>query len=341
MASDDIDKVSNINAVGMLYSPPVIRDGQLYRGVISCTSPRHLLGRLKRDNWVFLVCEHSAVLPKIHREADLYQCDPWHFTATGTSLKFRDYVLAIARDFVNPDIYRPLGIDKKYDVIFNACWAPVKRHKLMLETLKWAKSNGRPISCLFYGYHWHFSNGIGTNDDLESLVRNTMKESELPGDVLPTAWDGEENNRRFNLCRIAVLLSTSEAGPRVMPEAMLAGLPYFTSALTIGGCTHYLTPENKNGGLLSETPSRIAQDIWRALDCLPTFEPRKWALANMCKPIAIKRMQEALQKLEQKKGWLINWQDVEHEGSTGPTWFGEALQFERDIEEIAIQETLS
>jgi len=335
-SEEKVEETYSINELGMFYSPPVIRDGDLYRGVISCISPQPLLGHLDRDKWVYTVCEHSAVLPKLHEEADLYQCDPWHLTVAGSPIGRVDHVFAIARDFVSPDIYHPLDVEKKYDVIFNACWVHLKRHNLMLEALKWAKANGRPISCLFYGYHWHSSNGSGTDGNIEHQVRSTIEEFDLPCDVLPTAWDGEENNRRFNICRIAVLLSTSEAGPRVMPEAMLAGLPYFTSANTTGGSTRYLRPENKNGGLLSEDAETIAREIWYALDHLDDFEPRKWALSNMCKPVAVEKMQTALKSLERKKGWKINWQGVNHEGSTGPTWFDEAMKAEKAVKQILV-----
>ena len=156
-----------IPGLGMLYSSPVVRDGVLRRGVVSAEDPVSLTSCIDARRWVVLHCQHGANPPKLNPVTDLYQCDP-----------FFDYVLgdlprvhAICRDFADQDVYRPVGIEKQYDVVFNACWADVKRPTLFAEALRYAKRAGRPISCLWYGYHWQSSSGASTSRSLEDDVR--------------------------------------------------------------------------------------------------------------------------------------------------------------------------
>lgn len=304
-----------IRGLGMFYSPPVVRNGALHRGVVSAEDPLSLASYIDTSRWVIMHCEHSARPPSINSVTDLYQCDPCFDETLGE----RPRVHAICRDFVDQDVYRPLDVDKQYDVVFNACWSKVKRPALFAKALRYAQRAGRPISCVWYGYHWRLPYGVGTSESLEDQIRRQV--SDLPVTFLETDWDAEENNRRFNSARVAVLTSSAEGGPRVMSEAMLAGLPYLTAADVVGGSSAYLTAGNKNGGLFEPSPRAIAECIWHTLDTLEDFTPREWALTNMCRAVAVARLQEALRKLGHTLGWRINWQEVDHDGFVEMEWW--------------------
>jgi glycosyltransferase involved in cell wall biosynthesis len=292
-----------------------VRDGVLHRGVVSAEDPVSLVSCLDADKWVIMHCRHCARPPNLNPVTQLYQCDPFFAHALGDLPR----VHAICRDFVDQEVYYPLGVEKQYDVIFNACWVDIKRPMLFVEALRYAKHAGRPISCIWYGYHWQLPSGDGTNQTLEEQIR--LEASDLPVTFVPTDWWVEENNRRFNSARVAVLTSSAEGGPRVMPEAMLAGLPYLAAADVFGGSSAYLTADNKNGGLFATTPQAIAECIWRTLDTLGDFKPREWALANMCRTVAVARLQEALRRLERTSGFHINWQDADHDGRVPWGWW--------------------
>lgn len=88
--------------------------------------------------------------PSLNPVTNLYQCDPFFDGTLGE----RPKVYAICQDFANQDVYRPLDGDKRYDVVFNACWSSVKRPMLFADALKYAKRAGRSISWLWYGYHF-------------------------------------------------------------------------------------------------------------------------------------------------------------------------------------------
>jgi glycosyltransferase involved in cell wall biosynthesis len=295
---------------GILFSKPAIIDGELHRGVVSIENELATLPRIKRDVWVILHCQHGAAPPSTHPEVDLCQVDQFFSQWCRT----KPYVLAIPRDFVDPDDYRPLpDIDKQYDIVVNATWLPVKRHELLLKALKHAMDAGRPITCLCYGYHWHPSGPA-----IEQQVKTGARRLRLPITFLDTDWDPAENNRRYNKCRVAFLCSKSEAGPRVMSEAMLAGLPYVTTVDTYGGSVAYIGAQN--GELAPPTPDGIAKTLWRTLDRMTTYAPREWALANMSRPVANARLTEALRRLAVARQWKIHIPEFTYKGDLAPEW---------------------
>jgi hypothetical protein len=60
------------------------------------------------------------------------------------------------------------------------------------------------------------------------------------------------------------------------------------------------------GRTCDPTPESLATAVWDVLDNLASFAPRRWALRNMCFPIAKHKMFRALRRLERRKEWKIN-----------------------------------
>lgn len=287
--------------LGALYAPPVRINGEVHRGVFTSNGPG-LQQQLNRDHWVVLHCDHGAFPPPGDRpDVDIFQIDKYF--NTDAEKKGLRHVNVIFRDFTDETIYKPLGIEKQYDVIYNACWYAVKRHNLVLDALMFAKRAGREISCMFFGYHWRGA-GVGTEPRIEERTKRILSQFKIKGVVAPTNWDGVENNYRFNLCRVCLLCSTTEAGPRVLPEACLAGIPYISTNDTVGGSTAYVN--EMNGKLCDPTPRSIAETVWEALDTINIFTPREWALQHMCKSVSERILANALTQLESDKGWKIN-----------------------------------
>ncbi len=280
-----------------MYAPPIREGGTLYRGVLSCNRP-DLLKYLRRDLWVVLHLDHHAGLPPDLPHVDLYQIDPFFDSHIGN----RSHVHAINRDFVDPAVFKPLKLEKKYDVVFNSAWHPVKRHRLLVDGLVYAKEQGRPISVMMMSYHWP---GY-TSPDIEKSVRDAIKEHGLAVEIMETDWDSGAINTRYNLCRCAVHTSSTEAGPKILPEATLAGLPYLTTSDTYGGSPAYVSADNGNGLTFDPSPEAMASAVWWTLDNKEMFAPRRWALANMSRPVAENRLRRALADLAERSGWHIN-----------------------------------
>jgi len=299
-----------------MYSPPRVRDGRVWRGVLTCNH-REIVDRVVRDHWVVLHCDHWATVPPARDYVDLWQIDAsWERVLKGS----RPYVLAIFRDFTDPTQFFPTATEKQYDVLFNACWAPVKRHGLFLDALDFAKRRGRPISALFCGYHWKSPNSPGTDVRFEHLTANRIAAGKLPARIVSTCWDPAEMNRRYNLCRCALLCSLSEAGPRVLAEAALADIPYITTRDTRGGSPQHVARSNRNGLTCAATPQGLAEAVWAVIDRRTEFHPREWALGNMCRPVAESRLRAALQRLALQRNWRINLEEISGTSGTPTTW---------------------
>lgn len=315
-----------VNCVGYMLSPPVIRDGVRRRGVMTLELPATAVPHIRREDWVLLQCRHWAQPPVIDGNTDLYQIDPFYASAVPPG----QWVAAIPRDFANPDVFRPLpDVPKQYDVIMNACWHPIKRHELLLRALQHSAAAGRRLTALLFGYHWS-SGGNQTSQALEERIRcmagSLLKDQVTFADV---CWDGEEINRRYNAARINVLTSRAEAGPRVMSEGMLAGLPYVCMSDVSGGSIMHVSPSN---GLTAKPGiPDLCRTIWHALDHLGSFQPREWALQHMCKPVTLARLRRALESLASNRGWSINCDDLNYDGQTPGGWFDAALSAQNAI----------
>ena len=286
---------------GAMYAPPIRKNGEIYKGVLSCDSAA-VLKYLHTELWVVLHLDHHARPPPQLGYVDMYQIDPFFASGMGSRL----YVHATNRDFIDPTVFKPLGLEKKYDVIFNSAWARLKRHELFIEGLVYAKQQGRPASVLMMGYH---ADGY-TSQEVEGSVRHMIERHGLAVDIMDTEWDSHEVNVRYNLCRCAVHTASGEAGPKVLPEAALADLPYLVTSDTYGGCPGHVSVGNGNGLVFDPRPDAMAEAIWWALDNATKFEPRKWALANMCKPVGEERLRVALSRLAASLGCAINTEGI-------------------------------
>lgn len=278
----------------VLYASPVWRDGKLYRGVAATNNPDSLLKDIDRDKWILLYLCHSISIPKYHPEVDLYMV-----AAADSEACPEPQLHLVDRHFSDPALYLPLGISKQFDVVFNCSWVWFKRHELWLDTLSYAVHAGRPISCLCFGYHWHA--------DAKSIQEKTLAESknrQLPIEFMDTDFDPSEVNRRHNLCRLSVMCSAGEGGPRVMSEVMLAGLPYVCTRDTRGGSPADVN--DQNGRLCDAAPESIANAVWHVLDHLDEYRPRDWAIRHMSLPAAMTTMRCALDKLAAERQLLVN-----------------------------------
>lgn len=278
----------------VLLAPPIVRDGRVYRGVAATDRIHLLLPRINRAKWVLLSMTHAASFPWPHPEYDLYLTDPCYGGQGG-----RPQAHVSPRDFTDENVFRPLGLARQFDIAFNASWVSLKRPWLLVDSLTFARDIGRPITCLWFGYHWH-----PEGPDLERRVVAEVAARRLPVTFAPTDFRREEVNRRLNLARAAVLCSEQEAGPRVMSEALLADLPYISTGDTRGGSPGWI--DDRNGRTCAPAAEELAGAIWYVLDRASNYHPRAWALENMCLGVAIRRLRVALEDMAGRKGWRVN-----------------------------------
>lgn len=127
--------------------------------------------------------------------------------------------------YIDLDIFRPMGLEKKYDLIFVGRLVKNKGIDLLLKAVKLLITNYQfPIRCLIVGEgelrkHW------------ELEIRNWK----LQDKVLFHGWakDQKEVAELLNKSKIFVMPSYNEGGPRVVVEAMACGLPILATPVGI------------------------------------------------------------------------------------------------------------
>ena len=303
--------------LGAVYVLPRSRNGTLERGVLSTNAPAAVYEALREPRrWIICFAHHHAAVPPRSPYVHLYQIDPYFANQAP-----RPQVFVTFRDFTDPNQFHPLpDVEKKYDIFLNACWLPLKRPDLVLNAMVYSANHGRPLTCLIAAYHWGpAESSIGTSPKLEQRIRDRAVKEKLDVTFPETCWDSTVVNRWYNESRVAVLPSKSEAGPRVLPEANLAGIPYLGCSDVVGGSRAYIN--GRNGLLFHPRPDSLAQAIHHALDHPEQFQTRQWALENMCKPVALQRMREALRKLGIRHSMHINLDDLDGSAGTPNDWW--------------------
>lgn len=293
----------------VVFSQPQFIDGQFYRGVVSTDGPQTIHEQMDRSLWTVVLFFHFAAVPRFEPEVDLYFCDP------SVQQECPDpKVLVTNRDLIREEEFFPLADAKPiYDVVFNVTWMPVKRHELFLDALRFARDAGRPIRCLWFGYHY--------NDEAverEKQLRAQIEDEQLEVTFADTNFDVSEVNRRYNACRCALICSEFEGGPRVMGEAILAGIPFIVTSDTRGGSPEAVRDEI--GSTCEPNGEAIARAIWKILDAGNSYQTRQWALKNMCLNKTLLRIRAALEEIAASRQVRIN-TDIQFPGYD---WEGKA-----------------
>lgn len=308
--------------LGYVHARPRLSREGISKGVLSTNRPDEVLPLLDPERWIVILTTHNAVPMPRHPLAHLYMADKAVLLLSprpGVPLSFRD--------FTSESDFFPLATEKVYDVFLNACYLPLKRAHLLLDAMIFARQSGRPLSALCVGYHWGEESSGGTRRDLESSMRDKIKEFQLDVATPEPCWDVRQVNQWYNQSRLAVLPSMTEAGPRVMAEAFLADIPYLGARDCYGGSTAYISPSN--GELFEPEPRSLAKAVWHTLDRLDTYEPRQWALQHMCRSVAIKRLRQALRRFSRRRGWRVNL-DLDGRAALAWDWYHDALFAELD-----------
>jgi glycosyltransferase involved in cell wall biosynthesis len=199
-------------------------------------------------------------------------------------------VLGDGGDFVNPLLFYPMPVEPVYDVVLIASWAPLKRHKLLLEAARVLKNNNSPIRILMMGSYC-VPGHVSTMDEAleyEDSVRCLATTYQLDVNILQNRDVSHENhdgssvlgeytkvevNKLINQARIGVLPSLEEGTNRFAAECLCANRPVIVLETLKGGTTKYIS--EKTGLKSGDSPEDLARTIRNALDNLTQFEPRR------------------------------------------------------------------
>ena len=172
-------------------------------------------------------------------------------------------VLPVGPEFACGEQFRPLDIEKSYDLVYVAAAQPYKRHDLLFDAIE---RSPRPLRALcVFGY-----------GELADHYREDVARRGLDIDFVgPPGVPFEEVNRLVNHARIGVIAGYDDGAPAIITEYMLAGLPVLANAGLVCG-RQYVTPRSGRCAVPADWPRVIAE----MLDDLDRFDPRAEALAR-------------------------------------------------------------
>ena len=186
--------------------------------------------------------------------------------------------------YLNLDIFKPIGLEKKYDLIFIGRLAKNKGINLFLEAVK--RLNCKAV--------------IVGDGPLKESLKSKIKNLKLQNNVILYGWakDSEEIARLLNQSRILVMPSYNEGGPRVILEAMACGVPVLA---TLVGIVADIIKDGQFGQLIDWNSKDIAEKAKSLLVNESEYQKYSEAAIKMAtrfeKKSAIRNYAEKLQEL--------------------------------------------
>lgn len=186
-------------------------------------------------------------------------------------------VLPIGPEFADPETFRPLGIEKCYDVIYVAAAQGYKRHDILFDALARARRPLRALCVFGYGE---------MGDDL----RRQAAERRLGVDFVgPPGVGFAEVNLLMNQARVGVVCGVDDGAPAILTEYMLAGLPVLANARLRCGL-QYVTDET---GRTAE-PDAFHTGLVDLVERAEVMRPREAVLRQWTWPHSVERLAAAI-----------------------------------------------
>lgn len=182
--------------------------------------------------------------------------------------------------------FRPIGAEKRYDIVYVANIAKRKNHELLFRAI--AQLKERDLSCVCIG--GYARSGVDDPKRVEHFARLQRLVEELGIDVEFAGRLGSaEVNRKLNESRIGVVCSRKDSAPRAVLEYMAADIPVLVSSEMLGG-QRYVGPQ---AGLVSP-PDELHTGITELLDNLDRYRPREHLLRHYSREQVVDRMSAIL-----------------------------------------------
>jgi glycosyltransferase involved in cell wall biosynthesis len=187
--------------------------------------------------------------------------------------------LPIGPEFADPETFRPLGLEKPYDLIYVAAAQPYKRHDILFAALEKLPRDIRTLCVFGYG-------------EMGDALRQQAARAGLAVDFVgPPGVGFAEVNRLMNLARIGLVCGIDDGAPAILTEYMLAGLPVLANAGLRCGL-QYITPQT---GMAAD-PDRFDQGIRDILGRHASFNPRQTVLDNWTWPHSVRRLENLMRR---------------------------------------------
>ena len=193
--------------------------------------------------------------------------------------------------YVDLDIFKPMNLEKKYDLIFVGRLEKNKGVRLFLDAIR--------ILVFKFNFHHLKVMIVGDGSERNKLeARSRVLEAE--DNIVFRGWaeDSKEVARLINESRILVMTSYNEGGPRIVLEAIACGVPILATPV---GIVADIIKDGQFGQITSWDTEDIAQKINLFLSNESEYQKhsqRDIKIASQFeKKSAIKNYAEKLQKL--------------------------------------------
>ncbi|MBI2063489.1 MAG: glycosyltransferase family 4 protein [Candidatus Yanofskybacteria bacterium] len=242
--------------------------------------------------WLYKIATHffikyDTVKAKAVRVVNRHQV-PEFLIKSGVPKEKITYIPSM---YVDLDIFKPTGVEKKYDLIFVGRLAKNKGIDLLLEAASKLETQIPNFKLLIVG--------IGP---FIHFLKFKIENLKLQDSVLLYGWakDSAEVADMLNQSKVLIMPSYNEGGPRVVLEAMACGVPVLATPV---GLVTDIIKDGESGGVIDWNPADISQ---KALELLRDAGKYQKYLASSLeiasrfeKQAAIKNYAEKLHKLGQ------------------------------------------
>src|SRR3989344_729631 len=151
--------------------------------------------------------------------------------------------------YINLDVFKPISLEKKYDLIFVGRLESNKGVELLFEAIKNLKYQIPNIKCLIVG------EGSLLNHCKLEIVNWKLQDNVLFNGF---AKDFLEIARLINESKVLVMPSYNEGGPRVILEAMACGVPVLATPV---GIVLDIVKDKESGVIIDWDGADIAKKI--------------------------------------------------------------------------------
>lgn len=187
-----------------------------------------------------------------------------------------------ASNWVDPDVFKPLDLEKEYDAIMVAVWGMYKRHHVLFKSVSKLKDNNYKLALVGVPYK-------SSREEIEKMIdyydiRNNV---DIYEKLKP-----EEVNILLNKSKVNILLSKKEGSNRTIFEGFFSGIPGIVLKNNIGVNKDYIN--NSTGVLISEKELPCTLKYFK--ENYGKYKPRKWAMNNISPARTTEILNSAIKK---------------------------------------------
>ncbi len=173
---------------------------------------------------------------------------------SGVSIDKIQYIPAF---YIDLETYKPINLEKKYDLIFVGRLSKNKGINLLMESMKYLTP---PHSLLLAPRISPITLLIVGQGPEQEYIKKFIKKNNLEQNITLYGWakDNKEVAKLINQSLILIMPSYNEGGPRVTLEAMACGVPVLTTRV---GIMNDIIIDGQNGIFIDWNTNDISNKI--------------------------------------------------------------------------------